>query len=57
MVYLIAKYQVQNTTPSNFSELRVWLLKHRVFAIDSETRPGKFPAEMIMFQIGNHEDQ
>jgi hypothetical protein len=57
MKYLIAKYKLEDTEDSSFKDLKLWLKKQSIIAIDSETRDGMFPAEMIMFQIGNGVDQ
>lgn len=45
------------TTNKQYLGLKKWLLQNKVIAIDSETRPGMFPAEMIMFQIGDVQNQ
>lgn len=50
---LISKYKVEGTEDSTFKELKLWLRNQSTIAIDSETRPGIFPDEIILFQIGN----
>lgn len=57
MKYLIAKYKIEGTEDSSFKDLKLWLKNQSTIAIDCETRPGMFPDEMIMFQIGNNIDQ
>jgi DNA polymerase-1 len=59
VIYFIGNYEVENTQSATIQDLRKWLLKQKLYAIDSETVMGEWVNEQIpiLYQFGNKYDQ
>lgn len=59
MLYFIANYEVAGTTPAKLNDLKKWLLKNKLRAIDCETAMSEWVEDRvpISYQFGNKKDQ
>lgn len=59
MIYFIANYELEETTKATLTDLKKWLLKQKVYAIDCETAISEWVEERfpITYQFGNKYDQ
>lgn len=50
MIYLISNYSVEGTTPATLTDLRKFLAKQKIVALDTE---GTFEGGLTVLQLGN----